>query len=111
MIGMPELADLVERASTLLESPYPRDRQLRQHVLFRVSGCGELDSKSTDSFKNLYEVSDKDSAPIDWNALNKDFYRLAETENGGFEAAANRYAAAHKAVDSNQPSPHLPQQE
>jgi hypothetical protein len=64
--------------------------------LFRVTGCGELDSKFTDNFKKLYEVSEKDDAPIRWNALNKDFYRLAETENGGFEAAANRYVKAHK---------------
>jgi len=115
MIGMPELATLVERASALLESPYPRDRQLRQRVLFRVSGCGELDSKSTDNFKKLYDVSDKADAPIDWNALNKDFYHLAETENGGFEAAANRYAAIHaaihKAVGINKPSLHPPDEE
>jgi hypothetical protein len=108
LIGMPELAALMERASALLEYPYPRDSSLRQHVLFRVSGSGELDSKSTDSLKRLYEVSDKDDAPIDWNALNKDFYRLAETENGGFEAAANRYVAGYKAVASNNPSPHPP---
>jgi hypothetical protein len=108
MIGMPELADLVERTSALLESPYPHDRQLRQRVLFRVSGCGELDPKSEDNFAKLYEVSGKEDAPIDWNALNKDFYRLAETENGGFEAAANRYAAGDKAVGGNNPSPHPP---
>lgn len=101
MIGMPELADLAERASASLESPYPRDRQLRQHVLFRVSGCGELDPKSTDNFKKLYEVCDKGNAPIDWNALNKDFYRLAEAENGGFEAAANRYVSEHKLSGSD----------
>jgi hypothetical protein len=110
LIGMPELAALVERASALLESPYPRDRQLRQRVIFRVSGCGELDSKSTDNLGKLYEVSDKDDAPIDWNALNEDFYQLAEIENGGFIAAANRYAALQKAVGNN-PSPHPPRQE
>jgi hypothetical protein len=96
MIGMPELADLVERASALLESPYPRDRQLRQRVLFRASGCGELDSKSTDNFKKLYEIADKADAAIDWNGLNKEFYHLAETENDGFEAAANLYVKTHK---------------
>lgn len=101
LIGMPELAALVERSSALLEFPYPRDRQLRQRVLFRASGCGELDSLSTDSFSKLYEVSDKDDAPINWRALNKDFYRLAETENGGFVAAANRYVSTHHLLTSN----------
>jgi hypothetical protein len=51
--------------------------------------------------QKLYEVSDKDDAPIDWNALSKDFYRLAETENGGFEAAANRYVSSQKFSGSN----------
>jgi hypothetical protein len=94
LIAMPELASLVERVAALLESPYPRGRGLRQSVIFRISGCGELDPQATDSFGKLYEVSD--NAPIDWNALNKEFYRLAETENDGFEAAANRYASIHK---------------
>jgi hypothetical protein len=100
LIEMPELAALVERSSALLESPYPRGCQLRQRVLLRVSGCGELDSKSADNFSKLYEVSGKDGAPINWRALNKSFYHLAETENGGFVATANRYASAHQLLSS-----------
>jgi hypothetical protein len=96
MIGMPELASIIERASSLLGDIYPRDREARQLALFRITGCDESKLRSKEGFSMLYNVSDKDDALIDWNALNKDFYHLAETENGGFEAAADGYTATNK---------------
>ena len=101
LIGMTELAFLIERASSFLGNPYPRDREARQLALFRATGCDESKLKSKEGFSMSYQVSDKEDAIVRWDQLNQEFHRLAETENGGFESAANRYAAIHKPSGSN----------
>lgn len=68
LIGMPRIAKVVERASKHLGRPYPRDRAKRQRRLKLVSK----------------PALDK---------LDDQFFKLIETENGGFEKAADKYAA------------------
>jgi Domain of unknown function (DUF4375) len=68
-IGQQQIADLIEKAMSLLGSSYPRGRAERQKHLAAASKTS-LDS------------------------LDQMFYLLIESEAGGFKAAADRYAAA-----------------
>ncbi|HST11480.1 MAG TPA: DUF4375 domain-containing protein [Terriglobales bacterium] len=65
-IGQAQVASLIRSAMDLLGQPYPRDRDERQARLSEVTK-GSLDS------------------------LDETFFVLIESEEGGFEAAANRY--------------------
>jgi hypothetical protein len=65
-IGLPQLAALIESAMELLGPPYPRDRNERKSRLSQVPE-GTFD------------------------ALDETFFALIKSEEGGFEAAANRY--------------------
>jgi hypothetical protein len=67
-IGQSQIAALIEKAMSLIGTPYPRDREERQTRLTQISRSS-LD------------------------ALDDMFYSLIESEAGGFEAAADRYAA------------------
>jgi hypothetical protein len=67
-IGQSQIAALIEKAISLIGTPYPRDREERQTRLTQISRSS-LD------------------------ALDDMFYSLIESEAGGFEAAADRYAA------------------
>jgi XTP/dITP diphosphohydrolase len=66
LIRMPQTANLVISAMEIVGSPFPRDRDERQKALERVS---------------------KDRL----DQLDKQFFKDIETENGGFEAAANAF--------------------
>ena len=68
-IGMEETADTVAKAMECLGQPYPRDREERKEKL------------STLNVDDLNQLDDK-------------FFDLIDTENGGFEAAADRFAAS-----------------
>ena len=72
-IGMPQTADLIARAMSLLGASYPRDREEREDTL---EACWDI---AGDEFGDLDET----------------FFRLIETENGGFRAAADTYAASN----------------
>ena len=65
-IGQPQVAALVRSAMDLFGPSYPRDRDEREGRLSGIAGSA-LD------------------------ALDKSFFNLIESEEGGFEAAANRY--------------------
>jgi hypothetical protein len=67
-IGQTQVAALIEKAMSLFGSVYPRDRKQRQTQLTEVSR-------------------------ISLDALDKTFYSLLRSEAGGFNAAADRYAA------------------
>jgi len=67
-IGQHKVAETVQAAMDVIGSPYPRDRELRWAILSRFS-------------------------PRDFDALNEQFYAILDTEAGGFEAAADDYAA------------------
>jgi hypothetical protein len=70
-IGQTEVAEIVETATRILGSPYPRDHDSRRSVL------AALDKKT-------------------FTALDDKFYALIASENGGFQKAADRYAAAQR---------------
>ena len=65
-IGLPQVAALIESAMALLGPPYPRDRVARKVRLSQVPR-GALD------------------------ALDETFFALIKSEEGGFNAVANRY--------------------
>ncbi len=66
-IGQPKIAMLIQSAMDLLGSPYSRDREERQVRLKQVAK-GSLD------------------------LLDEEFFVLIESENGGFQTAADCYA-------------------
>lgn len=76
-IGMPQTAALVAEAMASLGSPYPRDREERQDAL------DALDPEDVDD--------DEWVSPFD--EMDDRFYDLLGAENGGLQAAADRYAA------------------
>jgi hypothetical protein len=67
-IGQHKVAETVQAAMDVLGSPYPRDLGLREVILSRFS-------------------------PRSFDPLNEQFYALLDSEAGGFEVAANDYAA------------------
>ena len=74
-IGMPETAELVSQSMSWFDSPFPRDRAEREEL---------LESHASEHPEN----------PNPFDALDDPFFRLVETETGGFDAAANAYAEA-----------------
>jgi hypothetical protein len=102
LIGMPNLASTLELAAAPLGSPYPRDRDTRWDALLDASGLedGELEDIFKDS-PNLYLAYLKATEALGWDALNKEAWELAKTENGGFQEAADRYASHLKPSGSN----------
>jgi hypothetical protein len=67
-IGQHKVADTVQAAMDMVGSPYPRDRELRGAILSQFS-------------------------PRSFDALNEQFYAALDSEAGGFEVAADDYAA------------------
>ena len=76
-LGMPKSAAAVEQAMAFFDSPYPRDRSEREEALEAA-----FDSSTSDDFDPFGE-------------LNESFFELLDTENGGFEEAADKYAATN----------------
>ncbi|MGH8465475.1 MAG: DMP19 family protein [Pseudomonas sp.] len=76
-LGLPRTAELIDKAMAVFGPKYPRERTEREDALDKV--WDDVD-EDTDPFGNLDDS----------------FFELVETENGGFESAADRYAAAVK---------------
>jgi hypothetical protein len=74
-LGMPRTAELISRSISWYDSPYPRDRAVREDLL--------------DAHANA-----NPDAPDPFDALDDPFFKVLESEAGGFEAAANAYAEA-----------------
>jgi hypothetical protein len=76
-IGMPQIAAVIEQAMSIFGPIYPRDRAVRE-----------------DALEAIWDVlGEEQSGPF--GDLEKSFFALIETENGGFESAADAYAAAN----------------
>jgi uncharacterized protein DUF4375 len=76
-IGMPQIAALIEQAMSALGPAYPRDRGEREDAIDTAwDACGNRESGP---FGHLDEL----------------FFVLIETENDGFRAAADAYAASN----------------
>jgi Domain of unknown function (DUF4375) len=82
-IGMPQIAVLIEQAMSLFGSNYPRDRSERDLALYVI----------------CMAPADDEDGPF--SKLDQSFFDLIETENGGFESAADAYATQ---IASNHPS-------
>ena len=74
-IGMPQTATTIEKAMSVFGPTYPRDRDEREDALEACWDAAE--DPETGPFGNLDEV----------------FFKLVESENGGFRVAADTYAA------------------
>ncbi|MBW8845009.1 MAG: DUF4375 domain-containing protein [Burkholderiales bacterium] len=75
-LGMPKTAAAVERAVSFFGPPYPRDRGERQEEL---EAAADRFGEAFDPFQEANDV----------------FFESVEEEAGGFEAAADAYAAAN----------------
>jgi hypothetical protein len=92
-IGMPQMAALLREAALPLGSPYPRERNDRWDALLKASGRSAKELKQI--FKNeanFYLAFEKATKSLPFEALERQLWRTAETENGGFQRAADRYA-------------------
>lgn len=72
-IGMPRTAEIIRRTMSWFPTPYPRNRESRIELLDRHA---ELHQESRDPFS-----SDDD-----------EFFKVVNSEKGGFEDAANEFA-------------------
>jgi hypothetical protein len=93
VIEMPTLASLLKEAALKLGLPYPRDRDERWDAMLNASGHNSHELKRM--FKkqeNLYMAFAKATESLHFDYLEKQFWRAAKAENGGFDHAANRYA-------------------
>jgi hypothetical protein len=93
LIGMPTLASLVSEAAALLGSPYPRNRRDRWNAMLIASGhpageCERIFEGKKDPYRAFAEAVK--TFPLD--PLNQRFWQVAESESGGFEEAATRFA-------------------
>lgn len=74
-LAMPTTAALIAQSMSWFDSPFPRDRSLRQDLL-------EAHAKA------------HPEAPDPFDALDDPFFNALESEAGGFEAAANAFVDA-----------------
>jgi Domain of unknown function (DUF4375) len=74
-IGQTAVADVLQRAMAHFGSVYPREREQRHALMDLVFTAEEY----------------RPDAAFD--ALDDEFFALVDEENGGFESAANRFAA------------------
>jgi hypothetical protein len=91
-VGMPQLGAVIRETIVKLGEPYPRDRQDRWDALLVASGLDEgqlnhIFAETDDS----YRAFAKATATLLPFELDKRVYSLADTENGGFDLAADRY--------------------
>ncbi|WIV98338.1 DMP19 family protein [Kinneretia aquatilis] len=74
-LGMPKTAELIAKSIAWFDTPFPRDRAVRQSLL---DAHAEANVEAPDPF----------------DALDDPFFKTLESEAGGFEAAANSFADA-----------------
>lgn len=73
-LGMPKTAETIQKAMNVFGSAYPREREEREDAL---EACWNAVDEEDDLFESL----------------DQNFFRLVESENGGFREAADAYAA------------------
>ena len=92
-IGLVEVSAIVSAASALLGAQYPRDRNERWDALLVASGLSETQLKTIfDESKNLYLSFYEATKPLLLDGFDRQFFKLAKEEAGGFSKAATEYA-------------------
>jgi hypothetical protein len=92
-IGMPRMAALLEQASSTLGTPYPRNRDDRWDALLVAScHCSMELKKIFKKQENLYLAFGEATRTLAFDPIEKQFWEIAKTENGGFQNAATDYA-------------------
>ncbi|TDK18456.1 DUF4375 domain-containing protein [Luteimonas aestuarii] len=76
-LGMPQSAAAIEQAMAFFDSPYPRERNERQEALDAA-----WEASGDEDYEPFTDIDDL-------------FFELLDTENGGFAAAADMYAATN----------------
>ena len=111
-VGMTQMAALIRGIAAQLGDPYPRDRDDRWDALLVASGRSEGDltrifeevssegqAAGFHEAVNFYRAFLKATEPMGFDQLNEKAWDLAETENGGFAEAANRYVLSFTPVE------------
>jgi hypothetical protein len=92
-IGIPTLASLLEQAAHPLGSPYPLDRDDRWDALLVASGLSKSELEAMfETEDHLYKAFSRATNKLHFDDLNRQFWDASKSENGGFEAAATRFA-------------------
>ena len=98
-IGMPQLAALLQATAAPLGSPYPRDRDSRWDALLMASGRHKRDLKKIfKNHPNMYLAFAEATDQLFSDDLDRQAWQLAQSENGGFQEAATRYARSLNAM-------------
>jgi hypothetical protein len=83
----------ITEAACSLGSPYPRARDERWDALLFASGHTGADiERLAKENQNFYLFFEEATKSLSFDTLNEQFWKNAETENGGFQEAATRYA-------------------
>jgi hypothetical protein len=91
-MGMTNLAAIVSKAASTLGQPYPRDRKERWGALLTAAGQSPAALETIlKNLDNVYRRFSDAMGPFDFNDLNREFWRTAPEEEGGFDVAATRY--------------------
>ena len=99
-IGMPELSAILGNAAHPFGTPYPRDRDGRWDAMLAACGRDETElmqifgkhKGESDKTKGFYLAVAEATTNLAFNVLDKQFWETSQTENGGFQEAATRYA-------------------
>ena len=92
-IGMRRTGAIVSTAAVLLGVPYPRDRDERWDALLAAT------ERDPEELKRVFEESSdfyiafvKATETLELDSLSKELWQVEANDNGGFKAAATRYA-------------------
>jgi len=93
-LGMAKLAGILTSAATCLGSSYARNREDRWDALLQASGRTENELATIfERAENLYLGYEEATSTLPFGALNNQAWKLAKSENGGFQERAGSYAA------------------
>jgi Domain of unknown function (DUF4375) len=93
-LGMPKLAGTFSSAATCLGSSYPRNREDRWDALLQASERTEDELTAIfQRSEDLYLGYQEATATLPCDALDKQAWELAKSEDGGFQERAVTYVA------------------
>lgn len=92
-IDMTEMAATLHEAASHLGNPYPRDREDRMDALLAASQKSETELEAIfRNEKNFYIAFVRATESLPFVDLGSRFYELADSERGGFQRAATKFA-------------------